>query len=82
MPVPTKSFWLPLASFLGTYYSDRFSRNANVFQALSFTYTAVVARGEGNAMDNARRRWQQQKQRGDAAMTAAGTKWLEEHKHS
>ena len=48
--------------------------------AISFTYTAVVARGEGNAIDNARSRWQQQKARGDAAMSAYGASLLESHK--
>ncbi|KAF2247062.1 hypothetical protein BU26DRAFT_520332 [Trematosphaeria pertusa] len=65
MPMTPKSFWPALAGFL----------------ALSFTYTAVVARGEGNTIDAARKRWQDQKKRGDAAMSAAGSKWLEEHKH-
>lgn len=55
-------------------------KSANSYPAFSFTYTTVVARGEGNAMDAARTRWQQQKMRGDNAMSAAGAKWLEEHK--
>lgn len=61
MPVATQSFLPALAAFM----------------ALSFTYTAVVAKGEGNAIDNARSRWQQQKARGDAAMSAYGASMLE-----
>ncbi|KAF2749904.1 hypothetical protein M011DRAFT_484580 [Sporormia fimetaria CBS 119925] len=62
MPATPKSFLPALATFL----------------ALSFTYTAVVARNEGNAIDNAKRRWQQQKARGDAAMSAYGQHMLEQ----
>jgi hypothetical protein len=47
--------------------------------AFGATYTTVVARGEGNAIDNARTRWQQQKMRGDSAMSEAGARWLREH---
>ncbi|KAF2274767.1 uncharacterized protein EI97DRAFT_434994 [Westerdykella ornata] len=62
MPAAAKSFWPALAAFM----------------ALSFTYTAVVARNEGNAIDNAKRRWQQQKARRDAAMSAQGAHLLEQ----
>ncbi|KAF2683793.1 hypothetical protein K458DRAFT_418781 [Lentithecium fluviatile CBS 122367] len=65
MPMPAKTF---LPAFVG-------------FMAFAVGYTTVVARGEGNAIDNARTRWQQQKKRGDEAMSAAGQQWLEEHKH-
>ncbi|KAF2203083.1 hypothetical protein GQ43DRAFT_284552 [Delitschia confertaspora ATCC 74209] len=45
MPAATKTFMPALATFI----------------ALSFTYTAVVARKEGNTIDAARTRWQQQR---------------------
>ncbi|KAF2649802.1 hypothetical protein K491DRAFT_721334 [Lophiostoma macrostomum CBS 122681] len=65
MPAVTKSFMPALAAFI----------------AFSFTYTAVVARHEGNAIDNARTRWQQQMQRGTDAMSAYGASQLEkEHR--
>ncbi|PSN74203.1 hypothetical protein BS50DRAFT_627550 [Corynespora cassiicola Philippines] len=60
MPAQPKSFWPALASFI----------------AFSFTYTAVVARGEGNAIDNARTRWQNQMQRGNQAMSDHGASLL------
>ncbi|ORY09825.1 hypothetical protein BCR34DRAFT_602548 [Clohesyomyces aquaticus] len=67
MPLQPKSFWPALAAFVGA----------------SFTYTYVVARGEGNAMDGARTRWQQQKMRGEQAISAHGQAMLEqEQKHS
>lgn len=84
MPMTPKSFWPALAGFLGAFLSTHLQYlqgDANQDPALSFTYTAVVARGEGNTIDAARKRWQDQKKRGDAAMSAAGSKWLEEHKH-
>lgn len=83
MPAPAKSFWPALAGFIGecrcTQHRVR-GRHANRHAAFSFTYTAVVARGEGNTIDAARSRWQAQKRRGDEAITAHGTQWLEEHK--
>jgi len=48
---------------------------------LGVGYTTYVARTEGNAIDNARTRWQQQKMRGDSAMSEAGAQWLKEHEH-
>ncbi|KAF2873966.1 hypothetical protein BDV95DRAFT_604185 [Massariosphaeria phaeospora] len=67
MPIATKSYGPALAAFL----------------ALSFTYTAIEARAEGNTIDAARTRWQQQMQRGNQAMSAYGTRLLEqeEDKH-
>ncbi|KAH7128361.1 hypothetical protein B0J11DRAFT_578582 [Dendryphion nanum] len=62
MPVAAKSYWPIFAGFI----------------AFSFTYTTVVARKEGNAMDAARTRWQQQKLRGDQAMSAYGASLLEQ----
>ncbi|KAF2194801.1 hypothetical protein K469DRAFT_706289 [Zopfia rhizophila CBS 207.26] len=64
MPVATKSFWPALATFI----------------AFSFTYTTVVARGEGSAVDAARTRWQQQKARGDQALSSYGANLLEQQK--
>ncbi|KAF2266419.1 hypothetical protein CC78DRAFT_531540 [Lojkania enalia] len=59
-----KSFWPALAGFL----------------ALSFTYTAVVARSEGSAVDGARTRWYQQKQRGLEALSGGATAEQQLHK--
>ncbi|PVH93351.1 hypothetical protein DM02DRAFT_541726 [Periconia macrospinosa] len=57
MPLAAKSFWPALATFIG----------------LSFTYTAIAARNEGNTIDAARTRWQQQMQRGNLAMSGGVT---------
>ncbi|KAF2642214.1 hypothetical protein P280DRAFT_296913 [Massarina eburnea CBS 473.64] len=53
MPATPKSFWPVLAGFI----------------AVSFTYTAVSARNEGNTIDAARTRWQQQMKRGNQALS-------------
>ncbi|KAF2442876.1 hypothetical protein P171DRAFT_486845 [Karstenula rhodostoma CBS 690.94] len=53
MPAAPKSFVGALATFI----------------VGSFTYTAYVARYEGNQIDAARTRWQDQMRRGNAAMS-------------
>ncbi|CAI6336265.1 unnamed protein product [Periconia digitata] len=62
MPAVAKSFWPALATFIG----------------LSFTYTFTAARSEGNSIDAARTRWQQQMQRGNLALSGGATDILEE----
>ncbi|KAJ4288668.1 hypothetical protein N0V90_011905 [Kalmusia sp. IMI 367209] len=52
----------------------------SAFIALSFTYTAVVARYEGSTIDAARTRWQNQMRRGNEAMSG-GVTLLEATKH-
>ncbi|KAF2120137.1 hypothetical protein BDV96DRAFT_641988 [Lophiotrema nucula] len=54
MPVAAKSYWPALAGFV----------------AFAFSYTAVVARKEGSAVDAARARWYAQKERGLNALSA------------
>ncbi|KAF2794418.1 hypothetical protein K505DRAFT_219545, partial [Melanomma pulvis-pyrius CBS 109.77] len=53
MPVPAKSMLPALTTFL----------------VLSLTYTTIVARKEGQNIDSARTRFQQQRLRGNQAMS-------------
>ncbi|KAF2715749.1 hypothetical protein K504DRAFT_497610 [Pleomassaria siparia CBS 279.74] len=62
MPVPAKSMLPPLGAFL----------------AFSLTYTAIVAQKEGQHVDNARTRFQQQRERGNQAMSDYGARILEQ----
>jgi hypothetical protein len=72
MPAITKSYLPALAGFIGEPSPLRsLLALSNLAIAFSFTYTTVVARKEGAAVDGARTRWQQQKARGDHAMYGA-----------
>lgn len=63
--------WQP--SLVRTPHPDVTRRSLTYMPGLSFTYTAVVARHEGNNIDAARTRWQNQMKRGNLAMSGGVT---------
>lgn len=70
MPIATKSYWPALAGFVSRsthYILDK--PNLTLCAAFAFTYTTVVARNEGSAVDAARSRWYAQKERGLNALS-------------
>lgn len=74
MPVAPKSFVGALATFIGmSHRGQNHDILSNKLTVGSFTYTAYVARYEGNQIDAARTRWQDQMKRGNAAMSGGAS---------
>jgi hypothetical protein len=74
MPVAPKSFVGALTTFIGTSPARTdHELHANDRSVGSFTYTAYVARYEGNQIDAARTRWQDQMRRGNAALSGGAS---------
>ena len=75
MPTAPKSFVGALATFIGKLACTSLPARRFVLMGTvgSFTYTAYVARYEGNQIDAARTRWQQQMKRSNAALSGGAS---------